>query len=248
MTYSYRARIYPNGSSEGIAVDLAFDESENLVASDGQRSARWPLDQMHLKLGGCSEDRLVMSCPSGDTIISTDLSLLNALSQSCLQGAVEDTRRKHSAAKFRKNFSMFGVVMLWFGVPMLVILPFIAAVCIGFWHGMENAKSDKPNSADTVPADQAQTVEEEEAQKLLERYEEFVNQHIAKHWHPAKYNRPLKATAEFTINANGTVSDFEFTEPSGSKTFDKAAKSAVMDHQPLPKPPDGAIRYSYDFD
>jgi TonB family protein len=45
------------------------------------------------------------------------------------------------------------------------------------------------------------------------------------------------ATIHFVIARNGTIRDVEITQASGSSTFDRAARRAVIESNPLPPLP-----------
>lgn len=257
MKSNFRARIYPTGSSEGIAVDLDLD-GEVLVASDGVSTASWPMSSLRLNLGGCAEDRVVVHCPSGDTLISTDMKILGAFAN-CpkLKVQVDSTRGKHTAATFRRRLGTTGMLMLWWGLPLTILgLPFLV-IAIALCAHFLNPDADSTQSTVTATAGEQQKQQPQEAAapaenadaEELNQYNEAVVTHIEKYFHRPKRSDSLKARARFTIKPDGKVSSFSFTQSSGNKAFDLAAKNAVLNHQPLPAPPDPTrpVEFDYDF-
>lgn len=231
-------------------------EGESLVASDGERTGRWPVDGLRLGLGGCAEDRVVVHCPTGDTIISTDMNILNAFAQasSALSGQVNTTRSRHSAAKFRRRFSMVGVLLLWWGIPLTILGSVVLVAVVGIVMAIISPKTgDTAAPAVTEQQEEQQTqaapTEEDTANSADEEFEIALTEHIDKYFHPPRKGKALSAQARFTIKPDGKVSNFSFTHSSGNKAFDQAAKSAVMSHQPLPAPPDPTrpLEIEYDF-
>lgn len=259
MNRNFRARIYPAGSSEGVAVDLDLD-GEVLVASDGVSTASWPMSALRLNLGGCAEDRVVVHCPSGDTLISTDLKILSALAN-CpkLRNQVDSTRGKHTAATFRRRVGTAGLLMLWWGLPLMVLgsifLAVVVGVCMGIMHPDSTDSTDSKAPAASAEQQQEQPQEaaaapaENSDQEAIDEYDASVIEHIGKNFHPPSLKKPLSAVTRFTIKPDGKIASFSMVKSSGNKAFDQAAKNAVMKHQPFPVPPDPtrSLEFEYEF-
>lgn len=260
MNRTFKARIYPTGSSEGIAVDLDLD-GDVLVASDGVSTASWPMTALRLNLGGCAEDRVVVHCPSGDTLISTDMKILGALAD-CpkLKNQVDSTRGKHTAATFRRRFSTAGVLMLWWGLPLMILGTVFIAIVVGICLRIIDPDStdskapaasaeqqQQPPQEAAVPAESSnQAPRENDAES--QAYDAAVVEHIEKNFHPPSRMKSLKAVTRFTIKPDGKIANFSMVQSSGNKAFDLAAKNAVMKHQPLPVPPDPTRQMEFEYE
>jgi protein TonB len=70
-------------------------------------------------------------------------------------------------------------------------------------------------------------------------YTTLMSDRISQHWDRAdvRANPSQKCRVSFTIARNGTVSNVQVTQPSGSYLLDTSAKRAVLDSNPLPALP-----------
>lgn len=70
-------------------------------------------------------------------------------------------------------------------------------------------------------------------------YSDLVVDRISQHWNKAGVQAiPSQvASVSFTINRNGTVTNVQVSQPSGSYLLDTSAKRAVLDASPLPPLP-----------
>lgn len=70
-------------------------------------------------------------------------------------------------------------------------------------------------------------------------YAQLLRDRIAQHWNTAdvRATPSQKAAVSFTIARNGTISNVQVTQPSGSYLLDTSAKRAILDANPLPALP-----------
>jgi len=70
-------------------------------------------------------------------------------------------------------------------------------------------------------------------------YVDLMKQRISQHWNTAdvRAQASQKCAVSFTIARNGTVSNIQITQPSGSYLLDTSAKRAILDSNPLPELP-----------
>ena len=70
-------------------------------------------------------------------------------------------------------------------------------------------------------------------------YQTLMSDRISQHWDRAdvRASPSQKCAVSFTIARNGTVSNVQITQPSGSYLLDTSAKRAILDSNPLPALP-----------
>jgi hypothetical protein len=244
---NFRARIYPAGTSDGIGVEVQIDGNGKLTASNQQHTVTWPADDLNLRLGGCADDRLVLSCPGGDTIISTDMRMLDALAASgrAISAQVDKTRKQKSAADFRKHFNFVGIGMVWYVGPLLFI-----GVCIVAFVMAVVQDPDFKKAFDEAQQQQT-TTEQTEAQEIerkMAAYEELAAQHMKKQWHlPKKHKKSQQMVASFQILDDGSISDYKVESHAKEKAFETLVKTTVDKSTPFPGPPNGtqAVQFSF---
>lgn len=243
-------RIYPSGSSSGFSVRVDV-EGESLVASDGTNTAKWSANELKLKLGGCAEDRIVISCPTGDTIISTNFDVLAQLANCgpAIGLEVKKTKRQKESADWRRRFSFAGVGLVWLGpLGCMVFLGILVTTLSIVAALMDTKEGSQTPTEQTQTATTTESAETDKAEELRKRYEEFAQGHVKKKWHPGKYKKAFKTVASFVVDGEGQVSDFEIQEASGNAKFDAAVEAAVDQAQPFPAPPEGeSLEVIYDF-
>lgn len=250
MNKNFRGRIYPSGSSNGFAVNVAVDGTGELVATDGQNSARWKVDELALKLGGCAEDRVVISCPSGDTIISTDFNMLDALSGMgpAVDKQIRKTKQQKNSAAWRRRLGVVAIPMLWYGFPLMFIGGVILLMVIGIAFS-DHSSTSTSDSSDTEQTQTATSTDEDGTAAIDERYGEFILPHLKSAWHPpTKMKKPFKTVAGFVVAADGSLGEMAVTRSSGNQKFDSLVESTIHKAEPYPKPPkDGGVSVYFEF-
>jgi TonB family protein len=266
---SFPARIYQRNSENPISVTITVDTELgylSIVRENGKHQASIPLDKLDLKLGGSTQDRIVLFCgTTGDTIISSDIKLLDTLQQSkdfpTLAQQIDKAKIDQRSSHMQK---FMGVAL-----SALPVFLFIIWISVGFTH-YKNPWSKEPSKKELIQENKAEAKtspvpvstiiaeEKKELEKLqpqipepkpiapkkveLEQSEEMYLQNVQKllkkNWHPPILKNNKQTIVEFAIDKDGKTFDTKISKSSGSKTMDQAALKAISTI-PLTAPPKG---------
>ncbi len=234
---SYKARRYQAGSSNAEAVTIVVSDDEfHLTDSSGAKIVV-PMEDVSLKLGGSSSDRIVLDLPeTGDTVIVNDLDFLKVVKKAQATSVItKQVKRAETARTFNKLQGfvfaavVFGCILLFGGCL------FVALILEPDRESKENAQA-KPTTSTTAPA-ATPAPSSSEVMEVENAYQTKVKKIFLDAWPTPPKNEYGTVVVEIRLSKNGTVMASTVKESSNNKQLDASAIAAVNKCSPLPAPP-----------
>lgn len=262
---NFLARLYERGTGDSIPVTVSFQDDYVLIymEENGNEPIGVPLDEWEVKVGGSSEDKIVLTAhQTGDTLICGDEFFLTAIAEATnnteILKQISRAKKRNATRVVRQGTGIVAVLIVLTMFGGCVTMAFLDAT----QHKSRHSRLDRPSQSQEESTEEdseepaAQNVQEEPDVSNEDfdgaRYMSAIQGKIKRAWHPPAGSKPTQVVVHFTIDKSGKTSNAKIAKSSGDKACDASALKAIKDVSPLPKlgngsPPSVSIEYTFDL-
>ncbi len=259
---NFLARLYERGTGDSIAVTVSFQDDHVLIylEENGDEPIAVPLDEWEVKVGGSSEDKIVLSAhQTGDTLICGDEHFLTAIAEATnnkdITKQIAKAKKRNATRFVRQSTGVVGAI--------IVVTMFGGCVTMAFLDGVKHGsnrvhtKTEEPAQENAEESSESTENSEETAEPGNQvfdgpTYMKSIQGKIKSAWRPPASSKSAQVVILFTVDKSGKTSHAKVAKSSGDKACDASALKAISDVSPLPRlgqgsPPSVQVEYTFDL-